>query len=43
MTTNDLDSGRLVCLVGVAPAEPMEYIVVQIAREPDASLRIETR
>ena len=43
MTTNDLDSGRLVCLIGVAPAEPMEYIVVQIAREPDASLRIETR
>jgi hypothetical protein len=43
MTQNDLDNGRLLCLVGVAPAEPMEYLIVQIAREPDASLRIETR
>ncbi|WP_250002275.1 phage tail sheath subtilisin-like domain-containing protein [Actinoplanes sp. M2I2] len=43
MTGADLDSGRLLCLVGVAPAEPLEYIVVRIAREPDASLRIETR
>jgi hypothetical protein len=33
MTRSDLDNGRLVCLVGVAPAEPIEYIVLEIAVE----------
>jgi phage tail sheath protein FI len=41
MTRNDLDSGRFVCLVGVAPAEPVEYLVLELARERDASVRVE--
>jgi hypothetical protein len=40
MTRNDLDNGRLVCLVGVAPAEPIEFIVVQLVRDGDGTLRI---
>jgi len=36
MTQNDLDSGRLVCLVGVAPVEPVEYIVIEIALTSDS-------
>lgn len=31
MTRNDLDNGRAICLVGVAPVEPIEYIELQIA------------
>ncbi|MEO1056759.1 MAG: phage tail sheath C-terminal domain-containing protein [Actinomycetota bacterium] len=31
MTQNDLDNGRIVCLVGVAPVEPIEYLVLRLA------------
>ena len=41
MTQNDLDSGRFVCLVGVAPAEPVEYLVLRLARDRDDTVRIE--
>ncbi len=34
-----LDLGRLVTHVGVAPAEPLEFLVVQLAREGDGTLR----
>ena len=30
MTQNDLDNGRLVCLVGVAPVHPAEFVFLQI-------------
>ena len=30
MTQNDISSGRLVCLVGVAPSNPAEFIVIRI-------------
>lgn len=36
MTRNDLDNGRLVCLVGVAPVEPVEYVVIEIALTSDS-------
>ena len=38
MTQNDLDNGRLVCLIGVAPVRPAEFVIVSISkktREPD--------
>jgi hypothetical protein len=41
MTQNDLDNGRLICLVGVAPAEPLEFIVLRIARDSDGTVRVE--
>jgi Bacteriophage tail sheath protein len=31
MTQNDLDNGRLVCVVGVAPVRPAEFVIFQIA------------
>ena len=34
------DQGRLVAEVGVAPAEPLEFIVLQISRDGDATLRV---
>jgi hypothetical protein len=43
MTAGDLDAGRLLGLIGVAPAEPLEYLVLQIMRDPDASVRVEVR
>ncbi|HEY0431211.1 MAG TPA: phage tail sheath C-terminal domain-containing protein, partial [Pyrinomonadaceae bacterium] len=30
MTQTDIDSGRLICLVGVAPVKPAEYVIVRI-------------
>ena len=41
MSRNDLDSGRLICLIGVAPAEPLEFVVLQLVHEPDVSVRVE--
>ncbi len=41
MTRNDLDNGRLVALVGVAPAEPVEYIVLRLSIEREATARVE--
>jgi phage tail sheath protein FI len=30
MTQNDLDNGRLICVVGVAPLKPSEYVIICI-------------
>jgi Bacteriophage tail sheath protein len=31
MTKSDIDNGRLVCIVGVAPVSPAEFVIIQIA------------
>jgi phage tail sheath protein FI len=36
MTQDDLDNGRLVCLIGVAPLEPAEFVVFRITRKTAA-------
>jgi hypothetical protein len=41
MTRLDLDQGRLVCLVGVAPAEPVEYLLLQVALASVGQVRVE--
>ena len=33
MTQNDIDNGRLVCLVGVAPLTPAEFVVFRIGQK----------
>jgi hypothetical protein len=38
---SSLDLGRLVVEVGVAPAEPLEFIVVRLVRAADGSLGVE--
>lgn len=37
MSTNDLDNGRIICHVGVNVAEPIEYIVLEIALDADTT------
>ena len=32
MTQNDLDNGRLICLVGVAPLRPAEFVIFRIGQ-----------
>jgi phage tail sheath protein FI len=32
MTTNDLDNGRLICLIGVAPTKPAEFVIFRIGQ-----------
>ena len=32
MTQNDLDNGRLVCLIGVAPTKPAEFVIFRIGQ-----------
>jgi hypothetical protein len=38
-----VDLGRLVVEVGVAPAEPVEFIVLRITRDGDGGVRVEER
>jgi phage tail sheath protein FI len=30
MSSNDLDNGRMIAQVGIAPSEPLEFIVVEL-------------
>jgi phage tail sheath protein FI len=32
MTQNDIDNGRLICLVGVAPVRPAEFVIFRIGQ-----------
>lgn len=32
MTQNDLDNGRMICLIGVAPVKPAEYVIFRIGQ-----------
>jgi len=32
MTQNDLDNGRLICLIGIAPTKPAEYVIFRIGQ-----------
>ncbi len=32
MTQNDIDNGRLVCLIGVAPLKPSEFVIIKITQ-----------
>jgi len=32
MTQNDLDNGRMICLVGVAPSRPAEFVIFRIGQ-----------
>lgn len=36
-----VDAGRLYCYVGVAPAEPLEFLMLHIARDGDGTLRVQ--
>lgn len=38
---SSLDLGRLVVEVGVAPAEPLEFLVLRISRDGDGGVRVE--
>ena len=33
MTQNDLDNGRMICLVGVAPSRPAEFVIFRIGQK----------
>ena len=32
MTQNDLDNGRLICLIGIAPVRPAEFVIFRIGQ-----------
>jgi len=32
MTQNDLDNGRLVCLIGIASVRPAEFVMIRICQ-----------
>jgi catechol 2,3-dioxygenase-like lactoylglutathione lyase family enzyme len=33
MTQNDIDNGRLICLIGVAPLRPAEFVIFRIGQK----------
>jgi phage tail sheath protein FI len=32
MTQDDIDSGRLICIIGVAPVKPAEFVIFRLAQ-----------
>jgi uncharacterized protein len=40
-TAQVVDSGSLLCQVGIAPAEPLEFIVLHLSRDGDGTLLME--
>jgi uncharacterized protein len=40
--TNAVDNGRLLAHIGIAPAEPLEFIVLQFVRDGDGTLTLES-
>jgi phage tail sheath protein FI len=32
MTQNDIDAGRLICVIGVAPVKPAEFVIFRISQ-----------
>jgi Bacteriophage tail sheath protein len=32
MTQNDIDNGRMICLIGVAPTKPAEYVIFRVGQ-----------
>ena len=43
MTQTDIDNGRLICVVGVAPVKPAEFVIVRIGLWTAARRRAEAR
>lgn len=37
MTQNDIDNGRLICLIGIAPIKPAEFVIFRIGQWMDGS------
>jgi uncharacterized protein len=37
MTQDDLDAGRLICLIGVAPVKPAEFVIFRIGQKTGAA------
>jgi hypothetical protein len=37
MTQDDIDNGRLICLIGIAPVKPAEFVIFRIAQFPGGS------
>ena len=37
MTQNDLDNGRMICLIGVAPLKPAEFVIFRIGQKTSES------
>ena len=33
MTPDDIDNGRLICLVGAAPVKPAEFVIFRISQK----------
>jgi len=33
MTQDDIDNGRLICLVGIAPVKPAEFVIIRISQK----------
>jgi phage tail sheath protein FI len=33
MTQDDIDNGRLICLVGIAPVKPAEFVIFRFSQK----------
>jgi phage tail sheath protein FI len=39
MTQDDLDNGRLICLIGIAPVKPAEFVIFRIGQTTSEGTR----
>jgi phage tail sheath protein FI len=39
MTQSDLDNGRLICLIGIAPVKPAEFVIIRIGQTTSEDTR----
>ena len=37
MTQDDLDNGRLICIIGIAPVYPAEFVIFRIEQKTSES------
>ena len=37
MTQGDIDAGRLICVIGVAPVKPAEFVVFRITQKTESA------
>lgn len=41
MTTDDIDNGRLVMEIGIAPTKPAEFVIIRVSQTPSGLLAVE--
>ena len=39
MSQDDIDNGRLICVIGVAPVKPAEFVIFRITQKTNEAVK----